>query len=52
MIRENKKRLQISLTKHALEQLESLAEKRGLSKSMTIELALYDFFRKENQEDA
>lgn len=45
---ETKKRMQISLTKNTFSELEKEYKKRGLQKSIIIELALIEYFRKSN----
>ena len=46
MISDNKKRIQISLSKKTMEQMEIENKDTGLTKSVIIELALNDYFNK------
>lgn len=46
MVSDSKKRIQISLSKYATNQLELASEETGLTKSVIIELALNDYFKK------
>ena len=46
MISDNKRRIQISLSKKTMEQMEIENKDTGLTKSVIIELALNDYFNK------
>lgn len=46
MISGNKKRIQISLSKKTMENMENEIKDTGLTKSVIIELALNDYFNK------
>lgn len=52
MISKNKKRLQVTLSGLTMKSLEVFAKKNNISKSIVIELALNDYFRKDNHDDA
>ncbi|WP_105107737.1 CopG family transcriptional regulator [Streptococcus suis] len=52
MVSENKKRVQITLSGYMLEKLETLADERGLSKSMMIEFALDYYLQRKGNHDA
>lgn len=49
MVSENKKRVQITLSKYALDGLETLAEERGLSKSMMLEFVLLQYLEQKQK---
>lgn len=46
MISDIKKRIQISLSKQSMKRIELESESTGLTKSVIIELALNDYFKK------